>query len=742
MLHVLGIRHHGPGSAKSLQRALAQLQPDCLLIEAPADAEKMLSMATTEYLILPVALLIYNPKDFKQAVFLPFALFSPEWIAIQFALEHNIPIRFMDLPMAIKFGLPTGSNNFEITEEKQAIVADPLGYLARLAGYEDSERWWEVMFEQQVGDVTHFEAVLSLMTALRNEVGAFETEETLLREAYMRKTAHQATKDGFQTIAIVCGAWHSPIFQNFDTYRPKQDNTLLKGLSKVKTEATWIPWAYTRLASSGGYRAGVISPAWYEIIFQHSNAETIRWMVQAARLLRAEDLEASTANALDAVRLADTLATIRAMALPGLDELREAAITVLCNGDKEPFELIEEKLVIGTAVGKVAQDVKSVPLQKDLIEQIKSANLKKYWENTESQWLKASAQLPKGGIDLREPNDLLKSRLLHRLNILNVAWGTRHHEGRQDKGSFKEYWKMAWMPELAIHVIEASRWGNTVEDAANTCMLEKTNNALQLVEIVALLEQAMLADIQEATTMLLTKLQESTAHSQDVFRLIAVFATSARIVRYGSVRATNVVLVQSLIEQLLVRITVALPAACVNLDDTFAKEASEQIRQFHDAIHVMQEAEYESLWYDTLTKIESIAKVHPRVEGYAIRLLLDKQVVDPEWVEKRMQFTFSKGNTPLQAAMWLEGFLEGSGLILIYHQSLWQLLHSWLGHLEESTFLEVVPMLRRAFSTFTPPERQKILAFAKGNVPEKVEQQTMNQHFELVAETVSLLLGW
>ena len=33
MIHLFGIRHHGPGSAHSLLNALQQLQPDIILLE-------------------------------------------------------------------------------------------------------------------------------------------------------------------------------------------------------------------------------------------------------------------------------------------------------------------------------------------------------------------------------------------------------------------------------------------------------------------------------------------------------------------------------------------------------------------------------------------------------------------------------------------------------------------------------------------------------------------------------------
>ena len=91
MIHVFGIRHHGPGSSKSLLNALEQLQPDCILIEGPQDAQKALDYVDDEALEPPVALLIYNPKDLGQASYFPFASFSPEWQALKFALKKRHP---------------------------------------------------------------------------------------------------------------------------------------------------------------------------------------------------------------------------------------------------------------------------------------------------------------------------------------------------------------------------------------------------------------------------------------------------------------------------------------------------------------------------------------------------------------------------------------------------------------------------------------------------------------------------
>ena len=100
MTHLFGIRHHGPGCARSLASALDELSPDCVLIEGPPEAEAVLASALHEEMEPPVALLLYCPEDTKKASFYPFAEFSPEWQAIRHGLRRGAPVRFMDLPQA------------------------------------------------------------------------------------------------------------------------------------------------------------------------------------------------------------------------------------------------------------------------------------------------------------------------------------------------------------------------------------------------------------------------------------------------------------------------------------------------------------------------------------------------------------------------------------------------------------------------------------------------------------------
>ena len=124
-------------------------------------------------------------------------------------------------------------------------------------------------------------------------------------------------------IAVVTGAWHSPALG--DLSDAKGDTALLKGLKRIKTQATWIPWTNSRLAYRSGYGAGVASPGWYDHLWHHPSKAGLHWSAQVARLLRKEGLDASSASVIETVRLSEALAAMRQLPMAGLAELNEAA---------------------------------------------------------------------------------------------------------------------------------------------------------------------------------------------------------------------------------------------------------------------------------------------------------------------------------------------------------------------------------------------------------------------------------
>ncbi|WP_229794963.1 DUF5682 family protein, partial [Saccharothrix coeruleofusca] len=441
---LLGIRHHGPGSARMVAAALEALRPELVLVEGPPEGDALLSHVPA--LTPPVALLLHDETEPSTAAFWPFAEFSPEWRAMTWAHGAGVPLRLFDLPAAASLG--------EERDPAPKAVVDPLGTLAEAAGFDDPERWWEDVVEHHGDtDPRHLaQAVAEAMTALREEFADQVDERTLRREAFMRQSLRQALKDVEGPIAVVCGAWHVPALRALPP--ATADAALLKGLPRRKVSGTWVPWSHGRLASASGYGAGVDSPGWYAHLWEcAAKGDAVpRWFARAAAVLRAEDLPASTASAVEAVRLAESLAALRGRPSPGLSEVTEAALAVLCGGDEVPLRLVRERLVVGERLGEVGSDVPRSPLAVDV------ARLQRKLR------LPPSAEDKQVRLDLRKDTDRERSKLLRRLAVLDVPWG--RPDTTRSLGTFAEAWHLRWDPGFEVAIAAAARHGTTVEAAA------------------------------------------------------------------------------------------------------------------------------------------------------------------------------------------------------------------------------------------------------------------------------------
>ena len=726
---VFGIRHHGPGCARSLRAALERLEPDIVLVEGPPDAQQVLPLLTSAEMQPPVALLIYAPDAPGQAVYYPFATFSPEWQALSYALAREIPARFMDLPQALQLGrkgeeesqtpkaIPvlkvdpasadgagpstqagtTAETVPAVLEEAQEAFAeaDPLEMLARAAGYTDSELWWERQIEQRRDITNFFESILEAMSELRTDP-APKNEHEAKREAHMRQMIRAAQREGFQRIAVICGAWHSPVLTESFLASSKGDAALLRGLKAIKVEATWIPWTNSRLSSRSGYGAGVTSPGWYEHLWTTPDKLSIRWAANAARLLREEGLDASSASVIETVRLADALASMRDLPLPGLVEMHESIQTVLCHGNAEPMALIRQRLEIGDRLGEVPAATPAVPLQRDLERRQRELRLK------------PTTAIENLDLDLRKENDRARSRLLHQLNLLGIEWGKLKRNSRGQMGTFHEIWQTQWQVEFIIKLIEHNIWGNTLESAASAYACDLADKATSLPELTDLLDRVVLAELPGAIEHLLVCVQTQAAVAADVRHMMDALLPLVQVVRYSNVRETRSEHLLPVIEGLFERVVIGLPGACSSLDDAAAQSMLQSIGHAHQSIETLDREEQRTAWKQVLHYLLDRQGIHGLIQGRCCRLLFDQQVIDSEELQRLARLALSSVVPLGQAASWIEGVLYGSGQLLLHQDGLWTALDHWLAELLPDAFVELLPLLRRAFSGFTSPERRSM----------------------------------
>lgn len=712
-MKIYGIRHHGPGCARSLVRALDEQSPDIILVEAPSEMDALLADVANPGMKPPIAALLYQTDDPQSSSFYPFARFSPEWQALQWAHQHECKVRCFDLPAANYFALdaadreaekpaddtenpleddkPSGGQEKTEVPLAQAPLGDPFEYFARADGYTDGERWWNDKMEERSDSASFFDAVLEAVTALRSELNHTETPRTLQREATMRKHMRAAKREGFENIAVVCGAWHAPALATMP--KVSEDNALLKGLPKVKVSATWTPWSYERLTSASGYGAGIRSPGWYDHLWSRSKYPFTTWMTKAARVLRKQDIEGSSASIIEATRLSESLAGLRGRPRPGLDESLEAMRTVFCNGDSTPLALLQEPLLIGKQFGEVPEEITNLPLQRDI-------------EATQKRLrLKPTAEARELVLDLREDSGRNRSVFLHRLLALQIHYGKKRHSRSQ--GTFKETWTLLWKPKMILQIVDASQFGNTLIGASGQALLALEGET-SIEDITERLDLAILADLSDVAPVLVIQLDQSAASTSDALELMKAVPTLVRIVRYGDVRQTDAGFLMRVVVQLTTRIAVALPPASTGLADDSAHQLVDLMRRYADAVTTLQDDSMLASFRQSLSIIANSESSSAEPAGCATRLLYEANEFDTAHTAKLFSFALSAGNEPAQAAAWLEGFLSGAGSVLVHDTALLALIDNWLKLLPEGSFVQVLPLLRRTFGQFTAPERSRI----------------------------------
>ena len=703
---VLGVRHHGPGSARAVAAALAEYAPDRVLIEGPADAGALIPLVGAAETEPPVALFAYREQDPKLSAFWPFAAFSPEWSALRYAVANDVPVEFCDLPAAASLGMDRGVDPAEPTDEPEhPRRRDPISQLAEAAGYDDGETWWEDVVEHRLhatGALDAFAAVAEAMAAVRadEETSAFDA----VREAHMRTAIRKVLADGARRIAVICGAYHAPAIIGIEKGKAsglptaKDDKAALATLPKpskaTATALTWVPWTHSRLSYYSGYGAGISSPGWYAHLFEHDDYIAERWLTRVAELLRKERVPVSSAHLIEGVRLAETLGALRGRPRPGLAELTEATISVLCEGSAERLSLVERELVIGDTLGAVPPDTPVVPLAADLTREAKRLRMPK------------AAAEKTYDLDLRTPNDLDRSKLLRRLALLGVPWG----ELRQSRstGTFRESWRVVWEPALEVKLVEAAVWGTTVLGAATARMLDKAAKETSLAELTGLVERCLAADLPDAVGPMVDAVQNRAAVDTDIAELAGALPPLVNVLRYRDVRGTRVESLTTVVRGLAVRLAIGLLGACVGIDDQPAISLADRMSSANAAIQLLEDPEVRTPWTEALTRVADSEGAHGMTAGRAVRLLSNNGVFDTDAVAERMARALAHGTEPARAAAWLEGFLAGSGLLLAHDKAMLRLIDAWIAGLDAERFETVLPLLRRTFGTFAAPERRAI----------------------------------
>ena len=575
-----------------------------------------------------------------------------------------------------------------------------------------------------------FEAVVEMIRSLREAYPEATNDECRLREMHMARQLMAIQKAGAERIAVVCGAWHAPVLAEAEWKKTAKGYAAAKkGLTGPKLDATWIPYTYERLRTGAGYGAGVDSPVWYGLLFDGPQRAPERYLALLARELRNEGHTASTAQVVDATELTHQLAVLRDLSLPGIDEIREAARGSLAEGSEAKLQVGMRAVESLRTTGRVPATFTSLPLQKDLERRLKEVRLMKPYRDMEPV---------AKTFDLRKPAHLSASQLLCQLLLLGVPFGDKQDAARGAQGTFREDWKLHWKPDFALRLLVCHTYGQTVERAAAEALRERITEESTLPSLTAAIDLVILAGLFDELPDVASRIRDQAANTDDVWMLAGALPPILKVARYSSLRVQESDYLVSLTETLVPKLAVALPPACRNVDDDSAYDAFRALKILQPYLAMLDDAELRRVWMKSLQQIAFGHKSHPLLCGFALRTLTDASLLDSTATAKWLGANLGTGVALNASALFVEGFLYSSALVLLHQPRVLQLFDAWLLSLNDGEFRSLLPALRRTFAAFPAGERRKLNAALRN----RGEKEEVIEALGLSEEMVGALRGW
>jgi hypothetical protein len=741
-IQVFGVRHLSPTGAWHLRGFLDTVCPKVVLIEGLEDAANLVTDITRKGTKPPIAILAYTDSVPVRTLVYPLARYSPEYQALVWAGEHDARVEFIDLPSDIFLGLQDleverqarlgkkteeeadrGTEEPAPTEEAAPSAPPPQDVwrpergrsiyeqIAQRCGEPDYDTYWERRFEHNLEPDSYRLAAHELGKALREEEDPpLWQAENLVREAYMRRRIQEVIATGVKAeqIVAVVGAFHAPVLTGDF---PAMSDAELASLRRRSSKLTLMPYSYFKLSTQSGYGAGNHAPAYFELLWDVLQSGglhelPLHYLSHVTRHLREHGSPRSTAEVIEGVRLARTLAAMHDGLAPTLRDLRDAAVTLVGHGE---FLAVRDALAlvdIGNAIGELPKGVSQTSIQSDFERELDRLKLEKY-RTTIKQDL---------ALDLRENRqakseeaaflDLHRSCFFHRLRMLGIGFAKPLASGQQTT-TWAEKWHLQWTPDNEISLVEAVLLGETVELATGFKFKTLLESCTSIAQAADLVRDACQCGLMTSMDLAQRRLQDLAAVSSELKVIAHASFQLSQVVRYGDVRKFDPAPLLPLMEQLFVSGALALHAAA-NCDNDAAQELLLSIDELNRVSLEHHDRVEEHLWIERLKRLANADDRNPLLSGYACATLLERGLIANEELAREVSRRLSPGIPADLGAGWFEGLSKRNRYSLLARQPLWEELGAYIESLDDDQFKRALVFLRRAFGGFSPREKRHI----------------------------------
>jgi len=703
-MKTFGIRHFSPAGAYFLRQFLDEVKPSLVLIEGPADFDFLIDDIVSKNLVPPFAIMAYTKEAPIDTILYPFAEYSPEYQAILWARENNTECHFFDLESDIILGLEKRDD--ETKDEEIISETNPNKSIET-----DMEVFWERTLEQSE-DMHAYRAGSALFgESIRKDTNSDDKSfiRDTVRESFMKRKIKEYIEKGFDTekIVAITGAFHTSAIESLEGAMSDKE---YKALVRRESNVTLMPYSYYRLSKRTGYGAGNAAPAYYELLWQgFLNGDITyherKYLSSLAKYMREHGGIVSSAQVIEATRLARELAIIRGGSVPTLEDLKDASITCMGGGSFGEMAMGFAETDIGKKIGSVPQDAMQTSIQSDFTSKLKQLKLEKYKE-----LVATPLQL-----DLRENLrvkskdsaflDLNRSFFLYRLVVLGIDFA-KIKRSNQDNATWAENWILQWTPEAEIQIVESVLKGDTIADAVAFVLSERLLEATKISEIAEVIEDAFNCGLPKIVEGAKRSLDEMTNGAIAMCDIADTVSKLSNMILFGDIRKLDREPLIPIVKRLCIRASLMLvgESAC---DDIAAASLAEDIQKIHN-VFMVQDFLDESLWFDKLTELSNRDDLNTKISGLATAILLDAGKIDEPTLRKEVSRRLSVGMPAELGANWFAGLSMRNHYALIGRLTLWESLSEYLDTLDEEEFRRSAVFLRRAFVEYSAKEKDMI----------------------------------
>jgi len=705
------VRHHSPTAAITVADVIRTLRPRSVLIEGPADFNDRLAELDLPH-ELPIAIYSYVrlPDDSRRGAYYPFCEYSPEWQAFLAARQTGADVRFIDLPYGDIAAVDDRVNRYG---DADFLASQYVRRLCEKLGVDSFDAVWDTLFEldRKITPAQYLRRAHQFCGQMRLLEGDVR-EADRRREAFMAAQVRAALKQNGGPIVVVTGGYHSlALYERLNTAAsPDEQPTAPAPAPDEERGIAITPYSYERLDSLTGYNAGMPNPGYYHRMWQDRRAGRPiahrRLIFDVARALRDRKQRVSSADLIAAESCAAALSQIRGHAEVWRTDLVDGLIGSLIKdelaaGGSHPLLDAIHEVLRGNARGALAEGATLPPLVKDLRRLLAEADLQPDPRPRDVE------------LDLSTENDRAKSRLLHRLLILNIGGfaqtGGTDFTSRDDLSRLWEKWRVLWSPEYESSAIEAARYGPTLAEAAANRLAEQARALQRSAERGAiLLLQASLADLNAVASDLHAQLALLVNQDGDFLSVTAALAHLLYLHQFDETMGTRGRGdVGRLLLEAFARGLWLLEVLGQMGDDAGGKA----VRGVASLLDTFERCERplsldRTEFRDVLARVAGDRAQAPAIRGAAIGSLWVLGEADAQQVRAELKLFAD----PDRLGDFLTGLFAVAREVVQRHADLILAIDELLSGFVDEQFLTALPSLRLAFTYFTPREKHHMAA--------------------------------